>query len=1078
MNKRNFPRYIYAILAIPIIILMRFALMPLIGPGVPYVTLFPVSVAVALLAGMGPAILTGILGSIAIDYLFIEPLHAIGFDIPHISRMTIVVLTSVFVGYVGNILRAARAKAEKQTRQLRESQRDLNRAQTVASTGSWRLDVKNNELTWSDEAYRIFGVPIGTELTYEMFLTYIHPDDQQYVDTSWNAALNGEKYDIEHRIVVTGQIKWVRERAELDFDKDGSLLGGFGTVTDITQRKKMEEELRRSRDELEIRVKERTADLDETVAELQKQVEHRIKAEETSKAERKRFENVLEMMPAYAILLTPDYHVAYANRTFREWFGDDNGKKCYEFLFNRTEPCENCETYNVLKTGKSQFWEWTGPNSHNYDIYDYPFTDTDGSPLIMEIGVDVTAHKQAQNAVRQGEERYRSLTVATTQVVWTTNANGEVVSDMPSWRAFTGKSVDEIMGWGWINSLHPDDREHTAKIWSQSVQNKSFYETEYRIRRHDGEYRYVSVRGVPVLEQDGSIREWVGTCTDITEQKLAQEALRSASLYTRGLIETSLDPLVTISPEGKITDVNEATIKATGISRQQLIGTDFSNYFTEPQKAREGYKQVFAMGFVTDYPLTIRHRDGRLTDVLYNASIYRDIHGNVIGVFAAARDVTERKLAERKQGVTNSLLELYVKKSSRKEYLDSAVEVIHNWSGCSRVGVRVRDDKGNIPYESFVGFETDFLTLENPLHLGRDKCLCMRAILQKPVEQDKTLLTTGGSFYSNDSLAFVKGLSPQQAKDYRGNCMKHGFQSIAVVPIRYRDEVFGAIHLADSRKDMVPLTKIQFIETTISPLIGEAIHRFNAESELEKHRLHLEDLVKNRTEELVRSNKDLEQFAYVASHDLQEPLRAVSGFVELLRRNLEKSLNEKTNEYMNFSIDGAKRMQSLINGLLEYSRIGTQGKKPQKVDSKEAFDEALARLHAGIEESGAKIAADNLPTVYFDDLQLTRLFQNLIGNAIKFRGDQPPKIHVSAVRQDAGWQFAVSDNGIGIEPQYAERIFMIFQRLHTRKTYAGTGIGLSICKKIVERHGGKIWVESAPGRGSTFYFTVPDTEGA
>jgi len=229
---------------------------------------------------------------------------------------------------------------------------------------------------------------------------------------------------------------------------------------------------------------------------------------------------------------------------------------------------------------------------------------------------------------------------------------------------------------------------------------------------------------------------------------------------------------------------------------------------------------------------------------------------------------------------------------------------------------------------------------------------------------------------------------------------------------------------------------------------------------------------------LSRSNKDLEQFAYVASHDLQEPLRAVSGFVELLKRNLEKSLDEKTSEYMNFSIDGAKRMQSLINGLLEYSRVGTQGKKPQKVNSKEAFDEALARLQAGIEESGAKITADDLPVIYFDDQQLARLFQNLIGNAIKFRSDQTPQIHVSAVHQDAAWRFAIRDNGIGIEPQYAERIFMIFQRLHTRKTYAGTGIGLSICKKIVERHGGKIWVESVPGSGSTFYFTVPDIEGA
>jgi len=544
---------------------------------------------------------------------------------------------------------AERKKAEES---LRESKKDLDRAQAVAHSGSWRLDVRQDKLTWSDESYRIFGVPKGTPLTYESFLGFIHPDDRQFVDNRWKAAISGEPYDIEHRIIVDGQIKWVRERAELELANDGILLGGFGTVTDITQRKQAQEALRKSRDELEMRVKERTAELDESVMELQKQVESRIKAE---------------------------------------------------------------------------------------------------------------------------------------------------------------------------------------------------------------------------------------------------EALRSSALYMRGLLEASLDPLVTISPEGKITDVNEATIQVTGVSREKLIGTDFSDYFTEPEKARDGYKQVFANGFVTDYPLTIRHKNGRLTDVLYNAVVYKNEAGQIQGVFAAARDITEKKIAE---------------------------------------------------------------------------------------------------------------------------------------------------------------------------------------AELEKYRLHLEDLVKHRTEALARSNKDLEQFAYVASHDLQEPLRAVAGFIGLLKMRLEKSLDEKTSEYMNFSVDGVARMQALINGLLEYSIIDTRGKLPEPTDAKAALDNALLHLRAAIEESGANITAENLPTVKIDPVQLVQLFQNLIGNAIKFRSDTAPLIHVSASRQGDAWQFAVRDNGIGIEPQYAHKIFLIFQRLHTRKQYPGTGIGLSICKKIVERHGGRIWMESKPGQGSTFYFTIPDTEGA
>jgi hypothetical protein len=212
----------------------------------------------------------------------------------------------------------------------------------------------------------------------------------------------------------------------------------------------------------------------------------------------------------------------------------------------------------------------------------------------------------------------------------------------------------------------------------------------------------------------------------------------------------------------------------------------------------------------------------------------------------------------------------------------------------------------------------------------------------------------------------------------------------------------------------------------------------------------------------------------VASHDLQEPLRAVAGFVELIKRSLQDSLDDKTKEYINFSVDGAKRMQTLISGLLEYSRVGTQGKKPKKTSTKDALDEATARLATSIKETGAEITADDLPIVHFDDVQLSQLFQNLIGNAIKFRSEQAPRIRINAVRQDSGWQFAVADNGIGIEPQYTEKIFQIFQRLHGRDKYPGTGIGLSICKKIVERHNGKIWVESKPGNGSTFYFTVPD----
>ena len=225
-------------------------------------------------------------------------------------------------------------------------------------------------------------------------------------------------------------------------------------------------------------------------------------------------------------------------------------------------------------------------------------------------------------------------------------------------------------------------------------------------------------------------------------------------------------------------------------------------------------------------------------------------------------------------------------------------------------------------------------------------------------------------------------------------------------------------------------------------------------------------------EELRRSNAELEQFAYVASHDLQEPLRMMASYTQLLARRYKGNLGDDADEFIGHVVDGAHRMQAVINDLLQYSRVGKRGGSLTPTDAEAAFEAARANLRAAIGESGAQVTSEGLPTVMGDRTQLVQLFQNLIGNAIKFRSEDPPRVHVEAERRDGEWLFAVRDNGIGIEPQYAGRIFMIFQRLHSRTEYPGTGIGLAICKKIVERHGGELWVESVPGEGSTFRFTL------
>jgi len=243
-----------------------------------------------------------------------------------------------------------------------------------------------------------------------------------------------------------------------------------------------------------------------------------------------------------------------------------------------------------------------------------------------------------------------------------------------------------------------------------------------------------------------------------------------------------------------------------------------------------------------------------------------------------------------------------------------------------------------------------------------------------------------------------------------------------------------------------------------------------------KGRKNAEKEILRYADELERSNYELQQFAYVASHDLQEPLRMISSYLQLIERRYKSKLDQDADEFIEYAVGGAKRLQNMINALLEYSRVGTTGRSFEPVDCEKVLGDTLANLKVAIEENSAVITHDPLPIVMADRSQMLQLFQNLIGNAIKFRGQEAPRIHVSAGRKDDEWTFYVKDNGIGIEEQYKDRIFDLFQRLHNRG-YSGTGIGLSVCKRIVERHGGKIWLESMFGKGSTFYFKIPFREG-
>jgi PAS domain S-box-containing protein len=327
----------------------------------------------------------------------------------------------------------------------------------------------------------------------------------------------------------------------------------------------------------------------------------------------------------------------------------------------------------------------------------------------------------------------------------------------------------------------------------------------------------------------------------------------------------------------------------------------------------------------------------------------------------------------------------------------------------------------------------------------------------------------------NHALLAISGVTRQEAIGRHCYQVSHGYNEpchkLGKECMLY--EVFEAGEPRTCRHEFVHADGSKhWIDILLSPLsdeTGAITHVIEAIRDITEQI----EALRRRTEELSRSNADLEQFAYVASHDLQEPLRMVSSYVQLLAKRYGGRLDADADAFIAFALDGANRMQTLIRDLLAYSRVGTKGKNFEPIDCKTVFNRALSDLQLAIQESQATVTHDPLPTVVADETQLEEVFQNLIGNAIKFRETEPPRVHVSAKERKREWLFSFQDNGIGIDPKYRERVFAIFQRLHGRGKYAGTGIGLAICKKIVNRHGGRIWVESQPGHGSIFYFTLP-----
>ncbi len=599
----------------------------------------------------------------------------------------------------------------------------------------------------------------------------------------------------------------------------------------------------------------------------------------------------------------------------------------------------------------------------------------------------------------------RSLLEASLDPLVTISAEGKITDVNKATELATGCPRKQLIGSDFSDYFTEPAKARAG--YKQVFKNGIVKDYLLAIRHKSGKITDVLYNATVYRNEKGQIQGVFAAARDVTERKIAEEKLLAASLYSRSLLEASLDPLVTISAEGKITDVNKSTEDVTGFSRDQLIGSDFSDYFTDPEKAREGYREVFTQGFVRDYPLAIRHKKGKITDVLYNATLFKNESGKIQGVFAAARDVTERKLAEQKVLAAS----LY-SRSLLEASLDPLVTI---------------SEEGKI---------TDVnKTTEEVTGCSREELI--------------------GSDFSN---YFTE---PEEAKAGYQKVFTEGLVKDYPLAIRHKS---GRI------------TDVLYNASIYRNPQGEIQGVFAAARDITQRKA-MENEIKQTMKKLQQSNAELEQFAYVASHDLQEPLRMVASYVQLLERRYKGKLDPEADEFIAYAVDGANRMRGLIDDLLTYSRVSRLGKPFEPTNLESTLDTVLKNLKVTIDENGAVVTHDKLPMVMADGGQLVQLLQNLIGNAIKFHGKDPPHVHISAKDKGSEYVFSVRDNGIGIAPEYFDRLFKIFQRLHTREEYPGSGIGLAVCKRIVERHGGRIWIESEVGKGSTIHFTLNKQKG-
>src|SRR5919199_728244 len=849
-------------------------------------------------------------------------------------------------------------------------------------------------------------------------------------------------------------------------DASGSVQVVVATSRDVTEPRQAQEELRQYRDHLEELVAARTAELSTTIEQLNQEIRQRQRAEAALKESEAYYQSLVDVLPLNLFCKDLEGRIAFANQAFLATVGmsldECLGKTVYDlypkqladqYAADDARLIQRGEVLDIIERHKAP----AADEMIDVQVLKAPLRDASGV-IIGTQGIfwDITERKRAEEKLHRSEAHLAEAQKiahigswefdVTTQVITWSDEVSRIFGIDPAQPAPTYSEF--------IQKFHPDDQEILQNAVDAAIAQGKSYQLDLRILRPDNSLRHIGARGQVNFNSEGQVVCLFGTILDITERKQAEEALRESEERLRQVFAQAPIGIALAAPNGQLKQVNQALCQMLGYAEAELIALNYAE-ITHPEDLvyELPYIKQCCTGEISSYQLEKRYlkKNGDILFAHLSCGAVRDRQEKVIYGIGMIQDITERKQAEqelqRQIQYRQLLAEIAfrIRESLQIEMiLETTVTELQKLLQADRVlFYRVLPNhQGKVVAEAVVpGW---------PSTLGRELVdHCFEAKYLKQYQQEIHV-------WPDVEQA---GFQPCHLKMLR----QFSIRANLIVPILLKDKLWGLLFV---HQCSAPRQWNQF-EVDLLRQLADQVSIALAQAELlEQATCH--------SQELARSNGELEQFAYVASHDLQEPLRTLASYAKLVSRRYSGQLDEKGSRFIQYIMEEALRMQALINDLLRYSRVGRQAQNFAPVKCAAVFDIVVRRLEGAIANSGANVTRDDLPTVMADETQLVQLFQNLLSNAIKYRSEEPPVVHVAAQRQEGQWLFWVRDNGIGIDPKYAERIFVIFQRLHTQDEYSGTGIGLAIAAKIVERHGGGVLGGGETREGGKIFFTIPD----